>query len=103
MQLLDYILSLDQNDKRIESWLENDCRCEVHEIDLEVGDGYEIINMDLSFDLDFEFLKLNPNCVIMYESLKPPKGGRFIEKKLIFCPNCEENQNKHSLGNSANK
>lgn len=96
MNLLDYILTLDQNDKSIEYWLEKDCRCEVHKIDLEVGDGYQIIGCDISFYLDHDFLKLNPNCVIMYDRWREPKMCDFKKSKIIFCEICEKNRQEHS-------
>ena len=98
MKLIDYIESTDYlgkfSDKRIHYFESIVYMCEKHNLELEVGDGYELICVDINYQIDSKFIKDNPHSVWLYETWDKPIHFQFKKKKIVFCRACEENRIK---------
>ena len=98
MKLIDYIekenAKIHINSKQIEYHKQNFYLCEVHQIDLEVGDGFELVGCDLQYIIDSDFMRENPNSVWFDQSWERSKGFPTKECKIIFCNECETNRIK---------
>ena len=68
-------------------------KCKVHDKELIIEDGYELINIDITWMIDPSVVKRNPYILTCYESLEIPGIWQYKHKKLIYCTECESNKN----------
>jgi hypothetical protein len=96
MKLCDFLEKTENrnyfSEKLLQHFEDNLYMCEVHEIDLMVGDGFRLIHFCISYDHDFDFEKNNPNSVWFYKSWNRPEYFDSEETKLVFCEVCEANR-----------